>query len=476
MASLFFMPFRPAYDGNGKFIPGAQLWFTLTGTNTPITIYTDDGLTTPQANPAVANAIGRWDPIYWDDGSSIRVRTYDADAEVGVDSPIEDYDPYPGVDDVSLLATDLADDAASANGAGMIGYGSGLGYAPGTVGDELDKINTETLGALAAGSVTTVVVDKTGSGHAGGTTDWRPWTNKATYTGANSAVQVSSMNFQTELKHTAGTVAYGYGIQGYVRLGLAGSSTGAVSTMRGVEYHLANEGSGNITDAFTFMDIGVDLADGTGLITTFNSFRSGDHGYTRITGVSYGFYQANCSVATTPITAAYGSEMSYGNLRWHAYYSGGASSWMAGRLRIGGPAPAAQPTDFLEVVGGIRAHTNAGTIGSLGFGTSAGGTVTQATSKSTGVTLNKPCGQITMNNAALAANTLTGFTFANDQIASTDVVNLTIASGVAAGGSYQVWIDAVNNGSCRVIIKNISGGSLSEAVVLNFAVIKAVTA
>ena len=42
------------------------------------------------------------------------------------------------------------------------------------------------------------------------------------------------------------------------------------------------------------------------------------------------------------------------------------------------------------------------TAGSL-IGPTTGGTVTQATNKSTGVTLNTESGQITMNDAALAA-------------------------------------------------------------------------
>ena len=55
---------------------------------------------------------------------------------------------------------------------------------------------------------------------------------------------------------------------------------------------------------------------------------------------------------------------------------------------------------------------------SLGYGAGAGGTVTQATSKSTAVTLNKPTGKITMNNAALAANTTVQFNLNNNLIAT----------------------------------------------------------
>ena len=113
--------------------------------------------------------------------------------------------------------------------------------------------------------------------------------------------------------------------------------------------------------------------------------------------------------------------------------------------------------------------------GSLGYGTGAGGAVTQATSKATSVTLNKASGKITMNNAALASNAIAQFTLLNSFIAATDVVMVTVASGISNGADYQVWATPGTN-SCGIYIRNISGGSLSEAVVLNFVVIKGVSA
>ena len=119
----------------------------------------------------------------------------------------------------------------------------------------------------------------------------------------------------------------------------------------------------------------------------------------------------------------------------------------------------------------LNTHATAG----LGYGTGAGGTVTQATSKSTGVTLDKSCGTITMNNAALAAATSVSFTLTCAAIAATDLVIVNIKSGATAN-SYQVTVSAVAAGSCSIHVRNISGGSLSEAVVLSYAVIKAVAA
>jgi hypothetical protein len=107
----------------------------------------------------------------------------------------------------------------------------------------------------------------------------------------------------------------------------------------------------------------------------------------------------------------------------------------------------------------------------VGYSTGTGGTVTQASSKSTGVTLNKRCGQITMNDASLSAAAEVSFTLTNSFIAATDVVYVCIASGATAG-AYNVQVDAVASGSCRISVGNMSSGSLSEAIVLNFVVIK----
>lgn len=127
-----------------------------------------------------------------------------------------------------------------------------------------------------------------------------------------------------------------------------------------------------------------------------------------------------------------------------------------------------------EITSASSIKSISGTAG-IGYGTGAGGTVTQGGSKSTGVTLNKVSGQITMNNASLAAAAEVSFTFTNSTIAATDVVVTAISSGATAG-AYNTHVDAIAAGSCRISITNFSSGPLSEAIVLNFVVIKGVTA
>ena len=111
--------------------------------------------------------------------------------------------------------------------------------------------------------------------------------------------------------------------------------------------------------------------------------------------------------------------------------------------------------------------------GKLGYTTGSGGTVTQATSKATGVTLSKSTGQITLNAAALAADTTVSFTLTNTVIEANDILILNhISAGTA--GSYLLNAQSAA-GSASINVRNITVGSLSEAIVIAFAVIKAVT-
>lgn len=127
-----------------------------------------------------------------------------------------------------------------------------------------------------------------------------------------------------------------------------------------------------------------------------------------------------------------------------------------------------------SVTSNLLARSGSTALGYSGTGT--GSTVTQLTSKSTAVTLDKLCGQITMHNESLSHSTTVSFLLNNTFIQSTDVVIVNIQSG-ATTNAYSTDVGSVNTGSCRIQLRNIqSSGSLSEAVVINFAVIKATNA
>ena len=105
----------------------------------------------------------------------------------------------------------------------------------------------------------------------------------------------------------------------------------------------------------------------------------------------------------------------------------------------------------------------------IGYAAVAQGAVTQATSKSTGVTLNTSAGQITMNAASLAATTNVTFTLTNSLLSAKDVLILNVTNGTSA--SYNAFVSSMAAGSATITLRNISASPLAEAVVLNFAII-----
>jgi hypothetical protein len=117
---------------------------------------------------------------------------------------------------------------------------------------------------------------------------------------------------------------------------------------------------------------------------------------------------------------------------------------------------------------GVIAST--GTAG-VGYATGAGGAVTQITSRTTGVTLNKTSGAITLFSAA-GTTAATTFTVTNSTVAATDVIILNQKSGTDL---YDLMVTAVAAGSFNITFRT-TGGSTTETPVFNFAVIKAVAA
>ena len=107
----------------------------------------------------------------------------------------------------------------------------------------------------------------------------------------------------------------------------------------------------------------------------------------------------------------------------------------------------------------------------LGYSAAAESAVTQLTSKTTAVTANTSNIQITMNNAALAAGATVSFTLNNSLISPRDLLIVNVAGGNATAGTYTTFVSTITTGSAVLSLYNISGGSLSEAVKLNVAII-----
>jgi len=109
--------------------------------------------------------------------------------------------------------------------------------------------------------------------------------------------------------------------------------------------------------------------------------------------------------------------------------------------------------------------------GGIGYGSGAGGTVTQLTSRTTGVTLNTPSGQITMFTAAGSA-TAASFTVTNSSVAAIDNIVLSQQSGT---NLYVLSVTAVAAGSFRITFYT-TGGTASDTPVINYSVIKGASA
>jgi len=121
---------------------------------------------------------------------------------------------------------------------------------------------------------------------------------------------------------------------------------------------------------------------------------------------------------------------------------------------------------------GLTGETTIKGVALLGYGTGAGGTVTQLTSKTTSVTLNKPTGKIIMNNAALAAGASALFALNNSIFSDTDSIIVQLDNSIASPNNYSVKAYSAASGIIGIILTNNTGGSLSDAVGIRFSIIK----
>lgn len=109
----------------------------------------------------------------------------------------------------------------------------------------------------------------------------------------------------------------------------------------------------------------------------------------------------------------------------------------------------------------------AGTSG-LGYASGSGAAALQATSRTTGVTVNKPNGKITVFSAA-GSTTPFSFVVTCSAVVAGDVVAVSVRS---ATNLYHAFVTAVANGSFTVTMMT-TGGTAVDAPVLNFAVVRA---
>ena len=150
----------------------------------------------------------------------------------------------------------------------------------------------------------------------------------------------------------------------------------------------------------------------------------------------------------------------------------------------GGVVFANSPTLVTPVLGAATATSIAATGnlsssgGTIGYATGTGGTAsTTGSSPSYSATINKICGQITTSALNIAAEAHADIAVTNSLVASTDVIIVNIQSG-SNGTATTAEVTAVGTGSFNIKLLNHNqspGTAETGTIVINFAVIKAVT-
>jgi len=419
-----------AFDQNGKTVPYALARFYTIGTSTPRTVYTNSSLVTAHPTPLVANASGIF-PAVW---SSVAVKV-NVTTPTGTSLPGYPQDPSDtfGADwdatidaaaDAAAIAAAAAATAAAEAAAAQallatqftpnqfLTTAAVQTYSTGTAGAlNVTATNHVLFGASPAGPQT-YGVDYTVSG--GAITFLFPVLGNELYTVlsmprfTNSEAQVILQDYVDALTATTLTTIQGFG------LGVTGTQV-------------------------LCADIDAELATGD----------------TRT---------ANTTIGVFPHTNSPGflnvSRTSGGWMRQTLTYRGDTPIY-AGRTytRV--------TTDDIPVTWGAWRRIRGSDVGTaFGYDSGEGGAVTQITSRTTGITLDKPSGRVTMFSAAGSA-TWSSFTLTNSTIAAGDTIVLT-----QQGGTNTYLLSAKAQAGSVVISFATTGGTATDAPIINFAVIK----
>lgn len=244
----------------------------------------------------------------------------------------------------------------------------------------------------------------------------------------------------------------------------------------GVQTWLANPTSANLRAAVTDeTGTGILVFNDTPTLVTPNLGTPSVLVGTNITGTAAGLTAGNVTTNAnlTGAVTSVGNAASLGS-----FTSANLAAALTDETGTGANVFANTPTLVTPVIGAATGTslTVSGTVAStgtagVGYATGAGGAVTQGTSRTTGVTLDKTTGAITLFSAAGSATAAT-FTVTNSTVAATDVIILNQKSGTDL---YDLMVTAVAAGSFNISFRT-TGGTTTEQPVFNFAVIKGVAA
>lgn len=342
----------------------------------------------------------------------------------------------------ALVATTSAAFASTVSGATLMGFG--------TTNDVtlVNQAGTPVLGIVANSTAVTMAGNLTASGTA------------ITFGAAGAAYSISGTTtaLTTDLASGATTLNANIGtgagaIGGFILrlpLKLATSAT-AQSLTTALTITATTTAASSIISTFT----------GAVAATTFQASSN-----FQTSGGSVIFTNVNGNVTLTDT-----AQTSFGRLNLGPIGSGFpaikvTATLAAFTLADGTSAAPVTAASFLAVL-----PTSAG----IGYGTGAGGTVAQATDRTTAVTLNTLTGTITTQATSLAALASVTFTFTNSNIAISDTVVITQRSGSTANTSIA-FVSATAAGSCTITLYNRAVATADTgAMIINFVVVKGVT-
>lgn len=211
-----------------------------------------------------------------------------------------------------------------------------------------------------------------------------------------------------------------------------------------------------------------------GTAATPTAVQSGDV-LSRIVSTGYGnvgYVVAAGNIATTSIdflaTENYSSANAGSSINIYTSPTGAVTKTLSANITANvSTFPSVSATGNIVSTGNIFSGGN----GTVGYNAGSGGTISQTGNKSGTVILNKPSGEITMQNTNLAADTTVQFTLTNSTISARDLLLLNIVGGAATGAAYNLDANCTS-GSAVISVRNITGGTLGEAIVLRYAVIR----
>jgi hypothetical protein len=250
-----------------------------------------------------------------------------------------------------------------------------------------------------------------------------------------------------------------------------GNATGATVTLN-PETIATGQTSGTLALFNTGLTGTLNFANAATTVTEFNAVTTYSLGNTATAAQTVNMFTASTGASTYNFAtgATVGSTTKALNIG-----TGGAASSTT-NIAIGSTnggtltlnSPTVTVSGDLTTSGNLRANG-----GVIGYATGAGGTVTQGTNRSTGVTINKGTGSITLFSTTTTAGQTTTFTVTNNTVVATDTVIVSQQSGV---GIYFVGVTNVTTNSFQISVFTPTSVGSAEAPVLNFAVIKAVAA